>query len=447
MKSKLIVLAAFALASPAWADTTDAPDFDKTCDDVLNLQAAIQKAGQSADGRAVQKLSYCQAAEQSKKAASSNGMIWKVWAGVAGVCTTQCVLSMTGFGAGSQWICTGADIAGGVTDAAVTKNFAGAVPSLLGAFGGVMVNKMMNSGPQAAAAAKAGKSPKNWGACISAATATMSVFSKKSAANTATQTEDQNLASAAQLGPVTSALGPTTISAPTVGTNVVTNNSVTTINHYVSKGFSAPDSAGGGADCGGAASSGDSGRVMSCAMAADSTIPSWAASKPFADALKNLSGQTVGAFVASATDPNQAITAASGLPPDGASKLSGLLASTEKALGQNAIPATSPGETTYAGGHGGAPAGGGNDEAGMDPSAVTAAMAKMMKGLKGGKDDPVDPHNVKFSGVPPVPSWLRGPASSESDQTFSLFDRVTYRYYFVGRQIYFDEPATPGAKE
>src|SRR5262245_36415536 len=128
MRTAFVWALALTLVS-ANARAASGPDFHATCDDVLGLSDGIKQAGDRAWTVAQQKLTYCAAAKDSKSAASKNSLLFKVWAGVAGVCTTACVASFFSFG-GANMACTGASIGGGVTDAVVTKEFTSGLTSI-----------------------------------------------------------------------------------------------------------------------------------------------------------------------------------------------------------------------------------------------------------------------------------------------------------------------------
>jgi hypothetical protein len=408
----LLSLLVLWAAPSAWA-----LDLHQTCDDVLNLEAKIEQAGQNADTNATQKLAYCKAAQESQSAATSNGALWKVWAGVAGVCTTACLASFAGVGAAMGPVCTYSGIGAGVTDAIVTKNFMGGLMSV----GTSLAGKFMGSGGKAAD----GSVKKNWAACLTAATATLSTFTDKTAESQASDTENQNLTSAAALGPIKNAM---TINMGLTNTTG-TAQPISVAAGGVINGQSPTATTANVDPCKEAQLSG--GKTVACAASKDPGLANIIGNPAFNPALQNAAGTGLNGFVDQAKDPGAAIAAATGtsLGSEATGKLGDLVAAAGRAI--NTENAPTPADSTYAGGGGGA----GHAAAPEGDGGMGEAMAKLMGGLNPGATDTATAlKNFRFVNGVKVPSTLRGPAS-EDDRNISLFDRVTYRYYFVGRRI------------
>ncbi len=160
-------------------------DFDKICKDTLS--------NASGNSTIQEKLSYCQAAKSSQEAANSNGILWKVWASVSAVCTASCAASFIGYG--NQYICLGINVAVGITDAAITRQFASALIAIATAGAAFGANKFMKNQQDKKDEAPE-KKPKDLGACMIAAQAAFQAFSKAQSEKNSLDSLKNNLASA-----------------------------------------------------------------------------------------------------------------------------------------------------------------------------------------------------------------------------------------------------------
>lgn len=141
-----------------------------------------------------QKEKYLKAAKSADKAADTSELLMKVWGGVGVVCLAICIASMCGgsiISAGADnYICMGASLGAGITDAMMTKKVEGAIAGIIGPAvslatmgGGAAAGA---AGGVAKAAATAGTSTVRpaTGAATSAATAATSTGGVQSAAAT-----------------------------------------------------------------------------------------------------------------------------------------------------------------------------------------------------------------------------------------------------------------------
>ncbi len=88
----------------------------------------------------------------------------------------------------------------------------------------------------------------------------------------------------------------------------------------------------------------------------------------------------------------------------------------------------------YAGGGGGG--GGSAEEAGPDMAAMMQGMMDQLNPNAKKKDAPTTGVNAVI-----FANQNRTPAAVAEDRKLSIFDRVTYRYYYVGRRIVLGEEA------
>ena len=171
---------------------------------------------------------------------------------------------------------------------------------------------------------------------------------------------------------------------------------------------------------------------MQCAVASDPSLPGFVKDPKFPKEFKKDTGQDLANFLTKNDSPTALMGSAmsNGFNPTQAGKLANALSEMERNVGASGTEVPS---AIYASGGGGAGNGGG----GEDPM---AGMQDMMAGLM----DQLNPNKKKEeqkSGVSAVifANQTRSPASVAEDKKLSIFDRVTYRYYFVGKRIVTDE--------
>lgn len=389
-----------------------AGEFEAVCGDV-DLSGTGQ-AGQA------QKIQYCQAAKSAQEAAQADSAIWKVWAGVATICTYACVASMTPAAPTSEFLCLGATVTGGVTDAVVTKQFAGALMSIGGAGTGFALNQSLN--PDAPTPSPTNK--KDIGACIGAAMAGLQVFMKYTSMQSHESAMKSNLEAAQKIAATAPGSGGTPGYQPMPGQGANGAGGGTGGLGSPSGPTYADSSSSIAADTRSTCAAASAGAIMQCAVASDKTLPGFVTDPKFAKEFQKDSGQSLGSFLARNDRPGALMGAAmsNGLTSSQAAKLSSALADLENGAGT--VPAPS---SIYSGGGAGGGTGGEEPMAGMQEM-----MAGLMEQL-----NPNGKQEEKKTGVGAVifANQTRSPASVAEDRTLNLFDRVTYRYYFVGRRM------------
>jgi hypothetical protein len=424
---------AYADASPS-ASVVPLEEFDTICKTTLEDK-------DSSTPQAAQKLQYCKAAKSAKEAFTANDTLWKVWAAVGGVCVSACALSFAGIG--NQFVCIGVNVAAGVTDGVLTENFMGAMMAIGGSVAGYMVNESFsNNGKTAANDAqqntKQGTSKvkeafkaeqKDIGACIIAATAGIQIYMKMQAKETSKKTAETNLASAQALNESAATSTDTAVSAPTPTPDPTATN-------YAAGGSARPEvisgsstSGSSGNPCSGLNTSNgysntNIGMAISCAIASDPNLPKYVSTPKFADDFKKSSGIDLGNFLNNSSSPEGAMIAASSgvLKPDQASRLGAAM----KDLGQQ-VARREP-NSAYSSGGGGFNHGGGSDP-GME-GMLAGLMNQFMPKQEGdGSQGTSTLPQIIFA------NQNKPAASIPEDRTLSIFDRVTYRYYFVSPRM------------
>jgi hypothetical protein len=174
---------------------------------------------------------------------------------------------------------------------------------------------------------------------------------------------------------------------------------------------------------------------MICAIASDPELPSFVKDPGFVKEFQKHSGMPLGDFLGRKDGLSSALGSALGraFDPSGAEKLASALRDAESAAGsQNSYQGS---VSVYARGSGGS-SGGASLE---DP---LAGMGDIMKALAEGMN-PSPKTAEKFNGVTAVAfaNRNRAPAAVAEDRQLSIFDRITYRYYLVGRKILSGEGA------
>jgi hypothetical protein len=410
-------------------------DFKSVCADVLRTGG---KAPAAAEGEAApspasqsdlqQKLQHCQAAESAKRAKTASSVTSKVWMAVAGVCTAECVTVVLGGGG----FCTVSSLAGTATDMAVTREFTQALMSIGGLglsspgmkFGGAkVVESQVIDGKVVG-----GKSSKfNKGACLAAATSGIQAGMKMMAAKDQQKIMDQEIAAAKQYTTSGSqsefAPGgsrPNFADAPYGAVRAGAGAVIPRMGTGVAES-SDPCAAG---------EAGNTKAALQCAAKVDPLIPTEVIAKNgFVSAFEKngvglsdlLTNQNAGAA--------EQLTAsmAGGMGGDGVRTLASAVKKALTEIGDD------PG-AVMASSRGGAGGSGGSSE----DDAMAQAMAALLKGMNP-EDKEVQP-GVSETEIEKA-LRTRSPASIAEDPSISLFDRVTYRYTSVTKQI-FAQPAS-----
>lgn len=173
----------------------------------------------------------------------------------------------------------------------------------------------------------------------------------------------------------------------------------------------------------------DPGATLRCAVARDPSLPAFVQSPKFPTEFQKATGQNLADFLKREDSPRQLLggVMGAGLGPTQSAKLAAALGSVEQQLAQGGVDGAA-----YAS------AGGGFDS-GNDPAFGDQALEEMMAGLaaklapqKEGEEPQPGIATVIFANN----RYSRNPAAIAENPALSLFDRVTYRYYFVAKRIF-----------
>lgn len=430
-------------------------------------QVALSEDACSGNTGDAQRMSYCEAAKQSKKASDTNKTLTMVYSGVAAVCGTACVASFMGWGIVDYMkpICTASSLAGGVTDAVMTKNFVTGLTSIGGAaFQTYMAGdpamsgmarlkdgfgKMTSFGKPAAAPAvsaqgngvpmdpAAGPAPANgvdgaagnageaakgetdMGSCIQAGLATMQAFMKNNAAKSAEDAAQGNLQAAAKVAPTNNQ---TYIAPSATGQFMAGDGSRGATSQPGGSGNLAQGEEKTASICS-AGGKGDFHAAIQCAVAGDPALNGIATNPNFGNAIKQATGLNPDDFMkqVASNGPSQAVSAgmASNFGSDIGTKVAALMAGTEREMGAGGY---------YAGG-----GGGGRRPASDDGGGFDKMFGDMMAQLGPKKDGSASPgvNGLQFG------SAKRYPANVENDRFVSIFERVTSRYHTVYPRVWY----------
>jgi hypothetical protein len=424
----LTLLFAFTLASAA--DAHASSDLKKAQEEYDSVCGQIVKQSDSKkEPEAGSTLYYCLAAKGELEGAKNENIVWKIYAGVSGVCATACAVSATGYGlmAGQEYVCTGAAVAGAASEAIITKEYTQALTALAMTASPVLLNTMSSSTTKAAeGAAQTGKGAAKTGkgavktdvaSCISAATSALTSFQRYKAGRDQTKSAVKNIQSAKDHQSET--------------TQEVTETNNSELSNSSRTGQSTSGQAREGE---GLAQDKDTPEVcktahktqiysdrIACAAATDSELPSFVNSQRFGEELGKNSGQDPNSFMDNFDSPKDAIMGSmlASMKPNQIAELSPLL----DKMAEEAEPNNS---SIYHGGGGGGFSGGGEDG---EMAAVMGMLSQLMPKNPQGQD--------QHKGITAVISANKrnGPSTIAEDRSLSIFDRVSYRYFFVGRRI------------
>ncbi len=425
-----------AHANPHAGTTED--DVDSVCKGTLS--SAPLAGDKSGDPSGTQRLQHCQAAKSAQEGADADNALYKVWAGVAAVCTGACVSSFAGGPAGES-ACTGSAVAGAGTDGVVTKNYASSLQQIGGIGLAAATTELTKDTVKEGAeeGAKQGveqgtKKTKDIGSCMNAATATTQSVSKFKSLEGQKETVKSSLESARS---VTSTQG----TAVADGSGISQSQAAT-----AGGGPSADGSLGGpsGGPSDGGSSNPCAGQLsgrstpastLQCAIARDPNIPRFVTTPKFAKEFQDRTKTSLGDFLNKNDPPALAIGQAvrSGLNGAQNAKLASALTDVQQNVSADYSTYSSHGGdgSQYEGGGGNSGLSNGDDDLNLG-------------GLLSGLQDKLNPNqkpNEKSTGVSAVifANQTRSPAAVAEDAKLSIFDRVTYRYYYVGRRIVLGE--------
>ena len=391
---KLSIWVSVLLLIEATAGSTVAlaSEFDQICKPVLS-NGSSQVAG-SGDQ---QKLQYCQAAAGAQSGATSNSVLWKLWAGVAAVCTTACLSPLVG-----PVICTGSMLGATVTDAAVTRSFTNALVGIGGVAGATLVGKSSGTGLI-----------KSKGSCIAAATATLqSMTHHRDMSNEQSQVA-QNVADARALGGGPGVAASTSAAAPVMA--------------------SQGDLRTGGSPASPSVSGGSDSQAQLDLAVASGKIPSAVADPQFQKDFKSATGKDLSDFLKqSPSSPASAIQDLldGTLSPTDSSKLASALDELKQG---NAVDPSSGISGPY-------PVAkvGGIDSSNGEEMDFSKALSGLLGQFKGPDQSKTGQNTLEFKHPAKLTAKLmagRSPASIEEDRSISIFERVTFRYSSLGERL------------
>ena len=417
----------------------------------------------------------CEAAKSALLAADMSVFTATLYGATAAVCAAACATAEPVTGK----VCTGLEITTMVTDAAasiaVADDYAKALQSMIGSLGAILgmkgmmalMNYSTNKGAEKGAekavqkgaeesaekgaqktaqegaekgaekAAEKGaektaqkgtqtaaeKSAVRMSACMSVLTSLLMVTMKGVTAaesvklanekiKLATETTGGNVVTIAASGATQGQSGST---AGNTGGQAVTSQPITPIDTTNPQSFS---------------------QAMSMATATDRSIPPGMASKPFSDAVTQVTGQGLGQFLAnSKNDPVGSATAAAsaglGLSPTDSSTLSSIISDFSGKVAQ-AAPVGNVAQASYSGGGGGGAAGSGGDQ--DDP--FNQMMANMMAQLNPQGQSQDGAQNTGGANVLVFAANKPENAGIHLDKTQNLFEKVSIRYLRIERRFF-----------
>jgi hypothetical protein len=456
-------------------DLARADEYSDTCD------------GDAPKGTEAQKDEYCQSAKLAKEGAATNDTLWKVWAGVAGLCVAACAATYAGQ-AYADYVCMAGNLAGGVTDAVKTQEYMGLATTAVGlgvqgAMKSGLAGKMFGNGASKAATAgtqpagqaagqsagqaggqaggQAASSNGNMSSCLAGAAAGVQSFAKNQAKQDQEQAMKDNLDAANSLeaiesnspvfAPMESPLpfGDDPSKLAGNGTNPINGGAAGSNPNKTGDAALPPgtrDASGGspsggslnllssqsgynGAPAGGANSNpcarSDAQSQLSCAIASDRTLPPGVRDPRFQKDLEKLLGTSLDNYLKNAQSPSQALGAmlGGGLDAAGKAKLEETLAQLQEKM------APDDDGPAYAGGGGG---GGGASAA--DDGGIGALMAGLTSQF-GPKDEGGGAGGDLLKFGESLAAGRDPAGMSEEDRSLSIFTRISGRYRLLAKRM------------
>jgi hypothetical protein len=411
-----------------------------------------------------QKLLQCKAGKSSEDGYKTDDALWKVWTAVSAYCTIACFASLGGVLPGpAETACTVANIGTTVFELIKTRQFTSALEQvgMIGmSYGLKSAGNSAAAGAEKGAAAKSAKTGKGGTAAIDAleaADGTEEAAKKKSssslgicsmAAMSIMTAVNKSFSSATQKAAVKSALEAiakykdNTSSFIQATFDQVSDSAVgqtsTTTNHAGNSG----GAQGSGTDnqpsaCSSSAAGGNGQAVFQCASSsAASSLPGMVSDPNFSNNFQKTTGIALTDFLANANSPSSAIAAAmSGkVSPSQMGPLNDLLKAIENDAG-TAAPASASSTTlandTSAAGATYSAGGGSSQSASSEPPEPD--MMSMMAGIMA-QFGPKQPGEANQNdGVMTVifANQNKSTTPVAEMRTINIFDRITYRYYFI----------------
>ena len=384
----------------AGISVTLASEFDQVCKPILsNGSSQVSGSGDQ------QKLQYCQAAASAQSGVTSNSVLWKLWAGVAAVCTTACLSPLVG-----PVICTASTVGAAVTDAAVTKNFTNALVGIGGVAGAALLGS--SSGSTGIIKSK--------GSCIAAATATFqSLTHHRDMATEQTQVA-QSVADASALSG-----GPGVAISTAVATPVMIPQGALPSAHTP---ISPPVVSAAGSDM----------QAQMSLAVASGKIPQAVADPQFQKDFKSATGKDLNDFLKqSPSSPVSAIQDLLGgtLSQGDSSKLASALDEMKQEFA-----ADSP--SGISGPYPVAKVSAARDSSSGEEMDFSKALSGLLGQFKGADPSKSGQNTLEFKQPSKVALKFAGrsPASIEEDRSISIFQRITFRYSSLTDQMALPEP-------
>lgn len=452
-----LVLALTASSAHAYSCPTGTPspvpspgpgDMNNICGCSLS-----QPAPANQNSTAYQKYSSCQAAASDLKTYNADSALWKVWVAVAGVCASACVGLLPYLGA----VCQTFNLATSAADGIMNNDLQNALTNILFSGGSeaithgasLLTGKTRQEQAQAAQEAEAKQAAavekneaksirqkmannRDTASCVTTAMAAMQAYSDNNSMKTALASLTSDLATAESYNS-----GATPVAAATAvgggGTGSDGSQNVISGGNPIGAAATQDTSGGSGDTCSQAQS--DSSMITSCAATAGSNMPSTVTSPQFGGGFQQATQMPLNSFLGNASSPGQALAAAMdpSLDPDQQAELGAVLQQMDDNPPSLPNDADNLGDAnTYAAAAAGDPNGGAPNDQNL--ATIANILGQMNGNKKGGPNGAIDPSQIGLARVI-FANQKRGPASLPMDRTLSIFDRVTFRYHFVGLRM------------
>jgi hypothetical protein len=438
------------MIQPALSQANDSPTVDSVCSSVFANANNAQEANN-------QKLDQCKAGKSAQEGYQANDALWKMWASVSVLCGIACGASLGGvLPSFLNHACTALDIGAAITDGVVTKDYTTALTNIAGigmaaAMGNmgpkgeknasksttkgskpVRPTQLGKGGMEAAQDVKKGGQTSSVAICLGAALATVTTVTKFIATNTGKETVKSTIDSIAKYKDNNSV-----IAAANMDMAADTSRMAFTASKQGggTQGLSQTGSASKQSPCAQGAAGGNGDAVFQCAQtSAASSVPNFISDPQFEKSFQEMTGIALNNFLANATTPSASISAGmSGkLAPTQVGEMDQLVqkitadVTADMGAVASSLPHNeNPNDATYSSGGGGAPSGS-TAEAEPDMMAMMAGIMEQFGPKQPGAANQND-------GVMEVifANQKKSITDVAEDKKLNIFDRITYRYYFI----------------
>ena len=396
------------------------------------LSAAGSTSNCQGSGGQGQLSQYCDSSQSASQGSDVDSSLYKVWGGVATICTTACVSPNPAGQVGSA--CKWSDRAGAGTDAVATKSYSTALTSIATGQVSSQVSKSMSGGQQTSQNSSqqpngtpTPKKPQSrLTSCVNAASSTMQAVSKYKSAKSASQSAAANTSAAKDLASSDTAVS----NDPNEKSSGATAGGEESGRGGLSENQSGATAAINSASiCATASATGQAAATIQCAVANDPTLPAYVATPQFLNDYKAATGgQDFSNF---GSDPNQDAASAIGQAASGGldGNTATQVAVAMRTIGGGQAPSYESAPYVANGGGASAPA------AANDANDMTKVAQALMEQMQGGPT--TNNQQASQSGIQAVAfaNQTRSPASIPEDKTLSIFDRVTYRYLYTTKVL------------